>query len=61
MIMVQSFFKNLFNRQEGQTLAEYALVLVLIAIVAILALTALGVNISNVLTNVANTLSGVLH
>jgi pilus assembly protein Flp/PilA len=51
--MLQNFFKNLFNRQEGQTLAEYALVLVLIAIVAILALTALGVNIRNVLTNIS--------
>jgi pilus assembly protein Flp/PilA len=52
MNAVQNFFKNLFTQQEGQTLAEYALVLVLIAIVAILALTALGVNISNVLTNI---------
>jgi pilus assembly protein Flp/PilA len=40
----------LFNRdEEGQGLAEYALILALIAIVAILALVFLGTAISNIL------------
>lgn len=46
------------KREEGQGLAEYALILVLIAIVAIAALTLLGGNISAVLSSIANALSG---
>jgi len=49
-----SMIKNLFRKQKGQTLSEYALILVLIAIVAIIALTLLGVNITGVINNVAN-------
>jgi len=40
-------------REEGQTLAEYALILVLIAVVAIVALTLLGTNIRDMLNNLA--------
>jgi pilus assembly protein Flp/PilA len=43
----------LFNRdEEGQGLAEYALILALIAIVAILALLFLGTAISSILNQV---------
>ncbi len=43
----------LFNRdEEGQGLAEYALILALIAIIAIVALIFLGGQISNILHNV---------
>lgn len=41
---------------EGQGLAEYALILVFIAIVAVVALTFLGSSISSVLSLVANSL-----
>lgn len=41
---------------EGQGLAEYALILVFIAIVAVLALTFLGSSISSILSQVANSL-----
>jgi len=45
----------LFNRdEEGQGLAEYALILALIAIVAILALLFLGTAISQILQTVGN-------
>ncbi len=40
--------------QEGQGLAEYALILVLIAIVAILSLIFLGGNLSTMISNVGN-------
>ncbi|HVA86902.1 MAG TPA: Flp family type IVb pilin [Candidatus Saccharimonadales bacterium] len=40
--------------EQGQGLAEYALILVLIAIVAILALVFLGNNLSTILSNVGN-------
>jgi len=46
-----------FDREEGQGLVEYALILVLVSIVAIAALTALGTNVSNILQSVANHLS----
>ena len=50
------FFQSLSKREEGQTLSEYALILVLIAIVAIVAITLLGNQIAGVLTNIANNL-----
>ena len=42
------------SRTEGQGLAEYALILALIAIVAIVALLFLGTAISNILQTVGN-------
>ena len=42
------------RREDGQGLAEYALVLALIAIVAIAALVFLGGQISSILTTVGN-------
>jgi pilus assembly protein Flp/PilA len=41
---------------EGQGLAEYALILALIAIVAIVALIFLGTQVSNILSTVGNSL-----
>lgn len=40
--------------EEGQGLAEYALILALVAVVAFLALTFLGVSITSILSSVAN-------
>ncbi len=46
---------SLFNRDdEGQGLAEYALILALIAIVAIIALIFLGNQVSQILSTVGN-------
>ena len=51
-----SFFSALIasfrNEEEGQGLAEYALILALIAIVAIVALLFLGTQISTILNSV---------
>ena len=44
------------GREDGQALAEYGLLLALIAIVCVLALTALGVAISGVLGGVTGSL-----
>ena len=46
--LIKGFFRN----EEGQGLAEYALILVLIAVVVIVALTALGKEIDTVFTKV---------
>ena len=43
-----------FRREDGQGLAEYALILALIAIVAILALTFLGKQISQILSYIGS-------
>jgi len=43
-----------FKKEEGQGLAEYALILALIAIVAIIALIFLGNQVSQILSNVGN-------
>jgi len=40
--------RNFFAREEGQGLVEYALILVLIAVVVIAALTALGTQVQAV-------------
>ncbi len=50
--MVLSFFQR--DDEEGQGLAEYALILALIAIVAIIALIFLGGQVSKILSNVGN-------
>jgi pilus assembly protein Flp/PilA len=44
-------------REEGQGLVEYALILVLVAIVVILVLTFLGEQVTNVFQNIADALS----
>lgn len=50
-----SFLSSILTRrQEGQGLAEYALILALIAIVAILALTFLGTQISTILSYIGS-------
>jgi len=44
--------------EEGQGLAEYALILVLVAIVCVVALMFLGTSINTVLSNVGSTIVG---
>ena len=54
MRKLQSALIQRFDREQGQGLAEYALILALIAIVAIIALLFIGGQISTVLSNVGN-------
>ncbi len=49
-----------FEREEGQALAEYGLILALIAIVAIVALGFLGVALAGQLELVCNALPGAV-
>lgn len=48
--------KNLFVDEEGQGLVEYALILVLIAIVVIAALSFLGDKVNETFQNIGETL-----
>ena len=52
MALVQMFLSSLRRDEEGQGLAEYALILALIAIVAIVALIFLGNQVSTILSKV---------
>jgi pilus assembly protein Flp/PilA len=54
-----SILRARFERQEGQALVEYALILALIAVVSIAILTALGINVSRVFNSVNTQLSVV--
>jgi pilus assembly protein Flp/PilA len=49
-------FNPLRQREEGQALVEYALILSLIAIFCVGALTLLGQNVNNILNTIANAL-----
>jgi pilus assembly protein Flp/PilA len=48
--------KSMLRDDEGQTMAEYGLLLALIALVVIVAVTLLGSNISKIFNTVATTI-----
>ena len=56
MTRLHVFTSSLFVHEEGQGLAEYALILALIAIVAIVALIFLGGKVSTVLSTVGKSI-----
>ena len=56
MALINSVFAWLHHDEDGQGLAEYALILALIAILAIVALLFLGGQVSKVLSTVGNSL-----
>jgi len=47
------------DREEGQALVEYALILALVAVLAIGALEALGGSVKTILTTISSALAGV--
>jgi pilus assembly protein Flp/PilA len=54
---VTHMLRNFFAREEGQGLVEYALILVLIAIVVIGVLTLLGGKVSSVFQSISDSLN----
>jgi pilus assembly protein Flp/PilA len=54
MSLITALIASFGRDEEGQGLAEYALILALIAIVAIIALIFLGGRVSQILSNVGN-------
>ncbi len=56
MTFILSLLSSLRRDEEGQGLAEYALILALIAIVAIVALLFLGGKVSTILSTVGGSL-----
>ena len=57
MALVHKFLAAIRRDEEGQGLAEYALILALIAIVAIIALIFLGNQVSSILSTVGGSVS----
>lgn len=58
-IRVHEALRTRLERQEGQALVEYALILALIAVVSIAILKTLGINVQRVFTSVNSQLSSV--
>jgi pilus assembly protein Flp/PilA len=54
---VQGAFHTMRNREEGQALVEYALILALVSVVAIITLGFLGVNVDAKLGQVKDALA----
>ncbi len=50
--------RNFFAREEGQGLVEYALILVLIAVVVVAIMTTLGTTIQGVFQTITTNLGG---
>ena len=48
---------NVLNREDGQGMVEYALILVLVSVVAIVILLAMGTQIQNVFSNLVDALN----
>jgi pilus assembly protein Flp/PilA len=54
---MKALLTRLWKNEEGQDLAEYALLIALIALVVIAAVTLLGTQIQTVFNNIANALN----
>ena len=51
-------FRAMVKDEKGQALAEYGLILALIAVICIIALQTLGGGVNNALTAIANAVTG---
>ena len=60
LLAMKSFFARLRDREEGQALVEYALILGLISVVAIALLTAIGGDIKSILSSVTAALASAV-
>jgi pilus assembly protein Flp/PilA len=56
LLKLTNVWNRATEREEGQGMVEYALILFLVSIIAIGALTAIGGGVNNVLQTVADTL-----
>ena len=52
--------QQLKEREEGQAMVEYALILALVSVVAIGVLTAIGTDVNSIFNKVETTLAGAL-
>jgi pilus assembly protein Flp/PilA len=57
--LVTQALRAAWNREEGQAMVEYALILGLISVVAIAVLTLIGTDVNGIFTAVEGALAGV--
>ncbi len=57
MLALWTYLTAWMDREDGQAMAEYGLILALIAVVVLVALTLLGTNISNLFQGLAGELA----
>lgn len=57
MVTLNAYMTSLQNNEEGQGLVEYALIIVLIAVVAIVAMGAVGDNVNLIFEQIRDTLT----
>jgi Flp pilus assembly pilin Flp len=57
MVLYTRFLTRRLTREEGQTMAEYAVILSVISALVIAALLLLGTNITNVINRIADAIS----
>ena len=57
LLLLSAKFRNLLNREEGQDLIEYALVVALIAFAAVAGMNTLAQDINNAFIGIGNTLT----
>ena len=58
MLYLYNYVANMFRREEGQGMAEYGLILALVAVVVIAVLTTMGTTIQGKFQDVINGLTG---
>ena len=56
MLSLYVYLSTFFQDEEGQGMAEYGLILALVAVAAIIALTAIGTNLTPLFQSVADKL-----
>jgi len=59
MLKLYLWIRNLVANEEGQTLTEYALILVLIVIAALVVMGTMGGQINNIFQSITNQLTSV--
>ena len=57
MVLYTRYLTRRFSREDGQTMAEYAVILSVISALVIAALLLLGGNITNVINRIADAIS----
>lgn len=57
-LMAQDFVEQMFVREEGQDMIEYALLAALIAVACIVVMRLVGTSITGIFTSVTTSLSG---
>jgi pilus assembly protein Flp/PilA len=60
LALVYLYVRNYFSSEEGQGMAEYGLILALVAVAAIAALTAMGGGLGGIFDNISGELGGAV-